>query len=125
MDELFLGLPTLVAMPRAYWLHPDNTALTPLLLLAEPSHEFDRITKAVTKADHDEYDINIMEKIYGNSSLALPHRQYALLSSEFRSVTHDSYFGGQREEWDPDKAIHEAKLVHFADWPAPKVLFPY
>ncbi|OJJ00528.1 hypothetical protein ASPVEDRAFT_51698 [Aspergillus versicolor CBS 583.65] len=120
MDDLFLGPSTPVAMPRAYWLHPDNTALTPLLLLAEPSNEFDRITKAVTKADHDEYDINIMEELYGNRSLALPHRKFALLSSEFRSVAHDAYFGGQSEEWDPENAIHEAQLVHFADWPAPK-----
>ena len=43
MDELFLLPPCTVAMPRAYWMLPDNF-FSSLIVLVQPSAtEFDRV----------------------------------------------------------------------------------
>ncbi|KAL2784669.1 nucleotide-diphospho-sugar transferase [Aspergillus keveii] len=111
LDDLFLMPPSPVAMPRAYWLDQDKLFLTSLLLLVEPSKsEFDRI----------DYDMDILNRLYRDSALVLPHRPNALLTGEFRSKSHSRYLGNPVEDWDPAKILAEAKLVHFSDWPVPK-----
>lgn len=123
MDELFLTPLCPVAMPRAYWLGSDDCTLTSLLLLIHPSEfEFNRIMTTVSEAGPAEYDMEIMNKLYKDSALVLPHRPYALLTGEFRSKSHGSYLGNSLDEWDSEKILMEAKLVHFSDWPVPKVL---
>ncbi|KAL2816084.1 glycosyltransferase family 8 protein [Aspergillus granulosus] len=121
LDELFLIPPCPVAMPRAYWLDHDNNFLTSLLLLIKPSEfEFDRVMTAVSEAGPAEYDMDILNRLYKDSALVLPHRPYALLTGEFRSKIHTRYLGSSVEDWDPEKILMEAKLIHFSDWPIPK-----
>ncbi|KAL2808647.1 nucleotide-diphospho-sugar transferase [Aspergillus granulosus] len=121
LDELFLMPPCPVAMPRAYWLDQNDHFLTSLLLLIKPSQfEFDRVMTAVSKANPAEYDMDILNRLYKDSALVLPHRPYALLTGVFRSNLHSRYLGNSVEEWNPAKIIMEAKFVHFSDWPIPK-----
>ncbi|PIL23160.1 hypothetical protein GSI_14469 [Ganoderma sinense ZZ0214-1] len=124
MDELFLLPPAPAALPRAYWLSGPAPVLTTALLLATPSQEeFQRVADAIASARGGEFDIEIVNKLYGRDALVLPHRRYALLTGEFRIVDptgHAAYLGNEYEEWDPDAALKEAKFLHFSDWPMPK-----
>lgn len=121
MDELFLLPPAPVAMPRAYWLYPDKEILSSHVILIKPSEgEFSRIIDKVNDADPGDYDMEIVNNLYRDSALVLPHRPYAMLTGEFRTSDHTTYLGTDREHWDPVSAYNEAKLVHFSDWPMPK-----
>ena len=59
--------------------------------------------------------------------MVLPHRQYGLITGEFRAADHDNFLGNDYEVWDPEKVLREASLVHFSDWPLPKpwVMWPW
>lgn len=121
MDELFLLPPCPVAMPRAYWLHPDKHILASQLILVHPNaKEFERVLDAIDNAGENEYDMEIMNKLYEHSALIIPHRSYGMLTAEFRGDNHAEYLGSDREQWDPAAAFNEAKFVHFSDWPVPK-----
>ncbi|KAL3470974.1 nucleotide-diphospho-sugar transferase [Aspergillus californicus] len=121
MDELFLLPPCPVAMPRAYWLNPDDHTLSSQLVLVQPSKsEFSRIMAAISDAGSSDYDMEVVNVLYNNSALILPHRRYDLLSGEFRSKSHSAYLGNGLEVWDPQKILKEAKYLHFSDWPVPK-----
>lgn len=121
MDELFLMPPAPVAMPRAYWLWPDSEVLSSQVVLIEPSAtEFARIIEKIDAASKDDYDMEIVNYLYRDSALVLPHRRYDLLTGEFRGEGHSKYLGSDVEVWDPVAAYNEAKLVHFSDWPLPK-----
>jgi hypothetical protein len=122
MDELFLSPPAPVAMPRAYWLNFDDPVMSSSVVLIQPSKfEFNRILQAISEASPDDYDMEIINNLYKDSALTIPHRPYNLLTGEFRSKNHTSYIGNSDEEWDPEKVIREAKYLHFSDWPVPKV----
>ncbi|KAH6842307.1 glycosyltransferase family 8 protein [Chaetomium sp. MPI-CAGE-AT-0009] len=97
MDELFLLPPCPVARPRAYWLHPENKILSSQVML-------------------------IVNYLYGDTALVLPHRPYDMISGEFREPPdkHARYLGSADERWDPVAAFNEVKFVHFLDWPVPK-----
>ncbi|CAG7961508.1 unnamed protein product [Penicillium salamii] len=129
MDELFFLPPTTVAMPRAYWLLPEKS-LSSLLIVVEPSfREYSRITDdalpaktgqvEVNVTDH-RYDMDLLNARYGDSAMVLPHRHYGLLSGEFRTKDHRRFLGNDDEVWDPDHVLAQAKFVHFSDWPVPK-----
>ncbi|KAF2968563.1 hypothetical protein GQX73_g4943 [Xylaria multiplex] len=121
MDELFLMPPCPVAMPRAYWLFPDNKILSSQLMLVQPSEiEFDRVMKQVESSSRDDYDMEIVNQLYGDTAMILPHRPYDLLTGEFRGDNHQNYLGTDREEFDPVTIFNEAKYLHFSDWPVPK-----
>ncbi|KAK1148421.1 N-acetylglucosaminyltransferase [Aspergillus melleus] len=137
MDELFFLPPTKVAMPRAYWTLPGTKQLSSLLIVIEPSYrEFSALMDAAQPAIHgqvltnfsgpDRYDMELLNERYGDSALVLPHRQYGLITGEFRAEDHKNFLGNDYEVWDPDKVLAEAKLVHFSDWPLPKpwVMWP-
>jgi hypothetical protein len=64
--------------------------------------------------------MEIVNELYLDSALVLPHRKYNMLSAEFRRENHTDYLGSDREMWDPIGAYNEAKFVHFSDWPVPK-----
>lgn len=123
MDELFLMPPVSVAMPRAYWLlndEPPKKILSSQLMLIEPSaSEFARIHTHIEHAGENEYDMEIVNELYLDNAMVLPHRPYNMLSAEFRRKDHADYLGTE-EEWDPVKIHDEAKFVHFSDWPVPK-----
>jgi len=121
MDELFFLPSTPVAMPRAYWF--DHFFLSSQIIVAEPSEEtWLLVENAMDHHEGHDYDMDILNKLFGNSSLVIPHRNYNLLSSEFRREPHDhkSYLGSPTEIWNPRKTLAEAKFVHFSDWPMPK-----
>ena len=122
MDELFLLEPAWVAMPRAYWLGFEGRILSSQLLLLQPSEsEFDRVMKATQNAGDNDYDMDILNTLYQDSAMILPHRRYDLLTGEFRGDNHQNYLRDDQQEWDPDAILKEAKYLHFSDWPLPKV----
>lgn len=132
LDELFLVPGEAVAMLRAYWLLPQERRLTSLFVLLEPSEaEYQRLI-AASRADvrsKGEYDMEILNRFYGDSAMVLPHRKYGLLSGEFRRShsDHAAFLGNEHEEWDPGRTLRGASLVHFSDWPLPKpwIMWPY
>ncbi|TVY93129.1 Glucose N-acetyltransferase [Lachnellula willkommii] len=119
MDELFHLPSSPVAMPRAYWL--ENQLSSQLLLIQPSAEEFARIETAIKQAKNGEFDMEIVNNLYGKNCLVLPHRPYDLLTGEFRAKgRHENYLGNGYEVWDPEKIYREAKLLHFSDWPMPK-----
>ncbi|KAF2752089.1 glycosyltransferase family 8 protein [Sporormia fimetaria CBS 119925] len=134
IDELFLLPETPIAMPRAYWYHEKPWPLTSLLMVIKPNHEeLDRFKRIIIEGAADElvraqkFDMELVNDRFENSALVLPHRQYALLTGEFRRDNHYAYLGDAAEKWDAQKVYKEAKLVHFSDWPLPKpwIMWPY
>lgn len=121
MDELFLLPRSTVAMPRAYWINPDQTLSSQLLLIEPSDAEFIRVMDAFSTAGPGEYDMDIVNHLYGGDALVIPHRPYNLLTGEFRSNNHDAYLGNSKEDWDSERMFTEAKYLHFSDWPLPKV----
>ncbi|KAF4629827.1 hypothetical protein G7Y89_g8312 [Cudoniella acicularis] len=121
MDELFL-LPShspLIA-PRAYWL--PTPLLSSHIMLLTPSHQtFSLVQKEIKKAGDGIYDMEIVNRVFGGECKVLPHREYALLTGEFRrkEKEHGAYIG-EMEEWDPEREVKRAKYVHFSDHPLPK-----
>jgi hypothetical protein len=92
------------------------------VILIQPSEfELNRIITAIIASNPGEYDIEIINKLYRGNALVIPYRPYGLLSGEFRNKEHSKYLGNSEEDWDPEKALRDAKLVHFSDWPVPKV----
>lgn len=144
LDHLFLLPKTPIAMPRAYWSDnkPSEWPLTSLLMLIEPNplelrNFIDILMSWRMKPGFQSgrnYDMDLLNHRFGSSAMVLPHRPYAMLTAEFRKKDHSAYLGtinGPRDhmskyEWDPDRALAEAKLVHFSDWPLPKpwVMWP-
>jgi alpha-N-acetylglucosamine transferase len=117
MDELFLMPPSPVAMPRAYWL--DQPFFSSQLVLISPSkHEWARVS-AFMHRDDSGFDMDILNDMYKDSCIVIPHRRYNLITGEFREEMHERYLGSD-EAWNGAKAIEEAKFVHFSDWPVPK-----
>ena len=128
LDELFLLPHAPVAMPRAYWQWDGKYELSSQLLLVEPNAtEFDRVMRAVDSAAKNDYDMDILNHMYSGSAMVLPHREYDLLTGEFKGgpdKDHSLYLGNPEEKWDPKKVLAEAKFLHFSDWPVPKVSCP-
>jgi hypothetical protein len=137
LDELFLLPKTPVVMPRAYWsdISPSSWQLTSLVMLVEPNpNEISAMKETLqqwqTQSDYSKskkYDMDLLNHRFGASAMVLPHRPYAMLTAEFRAHDHSTYLGyrngyklDSRAKWDPDRALKEAKLVHFSDWPLPK-----
>lgn len=119
MDELFL-LPeeSKLAMPRAYWL---NDTLSTSVMLASPSEaEFARIQARMSEGRSGEYDMEIINALYGDDCLVIPHNPYLLLTGEMRETSHAAYLGSEEASWDVPKVMNEAKYIHFSDYPIPK-----
>lgn len=143
LDELFLLPSAPIAMPRAYWSDEKHKPLTSLLMLIEPNplelRNFMDILQSWKLApgfqSGKNYDMDLLNHRFGHSAMVLPHRPYAMLSSEFRVHDHKPYLGTinaprdhySKYEWDAQRAFDEAKLVHFSDWPLPKpwVMWPH
>jgi len=130
LDELFLAPRAPVAMLRAYWKLPTVKGLTSLFILLEPSElDYQQLIVAawpdVRRKDED--DMEILNRFYGDSAMVLSHREYGLLSGEFRADDHTNYLGSSLETWDPERVMREASLVHFSDWPLPKpwIMWPH
>ncbi|KAL1801680.1 hypothetical protein ACET3X_002022 [Alternaria dauci] len=121
MDELFLLPAAPVAMPRVCWL--EQFFLSSQLIVIEPSEDsWQRVQSAMEQHESHDYDMDILNKVFGASTLVIPHRRYDLLTGEFRSDVdkHEAYLGSPTETWNARDALAEAKFVHFFDWPLPK-----
>lgn len=107
------------------------------MIVIEPSfREYSALMEAAKPAMHGQvdtsqtekrYDMELLNDRYGDSALVLPHRQYGLITGEFRSKDHKVFLANEYEKWDPDRVLSEAKFVHFSDWPLPKpwVMWPH
>ncbi|EAS27424.1 glucose N-acetyltransferase 1 [Coccidioides immitis RS] len=118
MDELFLFPSAKVALTRAYWL--DNFLSSQLILLEPSATEFARIQESIKNKKPNDFDMEIVNYLYKDHCMILPHRPYNLLTGEFRGDKHAAYLGSEEEVFDPEKILKETKLVHFSDWPYPK-----
>ncbi|RAH66400.1 nucleotide-diphospho-sugar transferase [Aspergillus aculeatinus CBS 121060] len=121
LDELYSLLESPIAMPRAYWLDSEYRQLTPSFMLVQPSEiEFNRVWKAIQQDDNAESDTNVLNNLYRDSAIIIPHRPYHLLTGEFRAKNHASYLGSPYATWDPDVVLQDAKYLHFSDGPVSK-----
>ena len=130
LDELFMLPSAPVAMSRASWRLPSVRQLASLLILLEPDEmEAQQLMLAANSKirQKNEYDVEILNKFYGDSAMVLPHRQYGLISGEFRFNDHRQFLGNSLERWDPERVLKEASLVHFLDSPIPKpwIMWPH
>lgn len=130
MDDLFLAPTAPVAMLRAYRKLPAVQELTSLFILLEPSElDYQQLMVAARPdvRQKGEYDTEILNRFYGDSAMVLSHREYGLLSGEFRTDDHTNYLGSRLANWDPERVMKEASLVHFSDWPLPKpwIMWPH
>ncbi|KAJ4328350.1 hypothetical protein N0V84_001221 [Fusarium piperis] len=124
MDELFQLPPCSVAMPRAYWFmkdDPPKTMLASHVMVVQPDKvEMERILHKIETIENTEYDMEVINDLYLDSAMVIPHRPYGLLTAEFRMKDHSQYLGSNTEKWDAVAVMNEAKYVHFSDWPVPK-----
>jgi alpha-N-acetylglucosamine transferase len=126
IDSLFLAPDSPVAMPRAYWLterESNGTAKQILgshLMLIEPNtHLYKRIIKEAERSG--DFDMEVLNELFKDSAMILPHRRLALLTGEFRNKDHHKYLApDEDEEWNAVYEVSKAYLVHFSDWPLPK-----
>ena len=119
MDELFFVPSCPAAMPRAYWI--TKPTLTSHIMVIQPSEQqFERVQTEIKKAGYGVYDMEIINRLFRQDCIILPHQKYALLTGEFRSKDHGSFLENGDEVWDPQTAFMEAKFVHFSDHPLPK-----
>lgn len=125
MDHYFLSPMAPVAVPRAYWL-TDNDAdigkqiLGSHVMLIEPNEA--RYHKVMDEAlKSGDFDMEVINHMFKDSAMILPHRRLALLTGEFRSKDHSRYMAPDvDEEWNAMGEVSRAVLVHFSDWPLPK-----
>jgi alpha-N-acetylglucosamine transferase len=118
MDELFFLPQAPVVMPKAYWL--DDTLSSQLMVIQPSQKEFGRIQHAFAHRNVTDFDMEIVNNIYGKEHIVLPPRKYNLITGEFRNNEHRRYLGSATEEWSARQALQEAKYLHFSDWPYPK-----
>ncbi|GME47616.1 putative ascus development protein [Neofusicoccum parvum] len=130
LDDLFFLPDAPVAMPRAYWELPHTRKLTSLLVLLRPAAaEYEALMHAAYTSEGNlrKFDMELLNDRYQDSAMVLPHRQFALLTGEFRRPDHTMYLGSEDEYWDTEKIYDDARLVHFSDWPLPKpwIMWPH
>ncbi|KAH6985292.1 glycosyltransferase family 8 protein [Ilyonectria destructans] len=124
MDHYFLAPLAPVAVPRAYWLDDDAGVGKQLvgshIMLIEPNQ--DRYNQIIDEAlASGDFDMEIVNRMFGRSAMILPHRRLAMLSGELRATNHSKYLApDEGEEWNAMEEISRAYLVHFSDWPLPK-----
>lgn len=125
MDHYFLSPLAPVAVPRAYWLNEKGTDLAKQVLgshvmLIEPNER--RYHKLIDEGlKTGEFDMEVINRMFKDSAMILPHRRLALLTGEFRAKDHSKYLApDEDEEWNAMGEVSRAFLVHFSDWPLPK-----
>lgn len=127
LDELFLLPETPIAMPRAHWADSKPWPLSSMLMVIKPDQdEFEKFRHRIGEGGNEmlvkaeRFDMEIVNERFEDNAMVLPHRPYALVTSEFRRHHHTAYLGSETETWDAEMVYKEAKLVHFSDWPLPK-----
>ncbi|KAE8452023.1 hypothetical protein EG329_002188 [Mollisiaceae sp. DMI_Dod_QoI] len=121
LDSVFLLPAAPVAMPHVYWGAATGWAFSSQFLLLTPSATtFSQIESAIRNAKDDEYDMDILNRLFQGRILKIPQRPFNLLSGEFRRSSHAAYLSSRSEKWNPDTILSEAHFLHFSDWPVPK-----
>lgn len=127
IDELFLLPKTPIAMPRAYLAYSKPWPLSSVLMVIKPDlKEFENFKRQLGGGGNTmlvqahRYDMELVNERFEDSALVLPHRPYALVSSEFRRHDHTAYLGSPNATWDAEEAFQNAKLVQFSDSPLPR-----
>ncbi|RAL08922.1 nucleotide-diphospho-sugar transferase [Aspergillus homomorphus CBS 101889] len=116
MDELFLLEDSPIAMPRAYWLGSSLRPRTSSLVLIQPSEtEFSRVSAAVQHFARADGEAEVLNSLYGETAIVLPHRPYIVCTEEFRSTNHAAYLGSRHATWDPESVLQEARYVKYSD----------
>ena len=125
MDHYFLSPLAPVAVPRAYWLNDKEASIKDQMLgshvmLIEPNEgNYHRIIDEAKRSGA--FDMEVLNHLFRDSAMILPHRRIALLTGEFRAKDHDQYMSEDKdEEWNAMAEASRAYLVHFSDWPLPK-----
>lgn len=125
MDHYFLAPMAALAVPRAYWLNGKDSAIAEQVLgshvmLLEPNEA--RYNKIVDEAQSSgDFDMEVINHLFKDSVMILPHRRLALLTGEFRAKDHRSYLSpDEDDDWNATGEVSRAYLVHFSDWPLPK-----
>ncbi|KAK4229837.1 glucose N-acetyltransferase [Podospora fimiseda] len=125
MNHYFQAPRAALAVPRAYWLTEKDSNITNQVLgshvmLLEPNkgHYRRLVEEAKTSGN---YDMEVINHMFKDSAMILPHRGLALLTGEFRLEDHSKYLAGDDDDtWDPVAEAASAYMVHFSDWPLPK-----
>lgn len=121
LDDIFLLPKAPVAMPFVFWGLPTGWSFSSQMLLLTPSATtFTQMASAIKNAKADEYDMDILNRLFNRRILKIPQRPFNLLSGEFRRRSHAAYLSSQSEKWDADAIFNEAYFLHFSDWPIPK-----
>lgn len=130
MDHYFLAPLAPIAVPRAYWLNEKDTSVKDQILgshvmLLEPNKG--RYEKIVQEAlSSGDFDMEVINRLFKDSAMILPHRRLALLTGEFRATDHQKYLAEDKDEdWNAMGEVSRAYLVHFSDWPLPKPWKPH
>ncbi|KAJ0113835.1 glucose N-acetyltransferase [Diaporthe amygdali] len=125
MDHYFLAPMAALAVPRAYWLNEKDAAIVDQVLgshvmLLEPNEA--RYKKIIDEAQKSgDFDMEVINHLFKDSVMILPHRRLALLTGEFRGKDHRNYLApDEDDEWNAMGEVSRAYLVHFSDWPLPK-----
>lgn len=118
MDDLFSTKPAKMAATLAYWRF-DNKISSNVMLIEPSKADFDRVLAAIAKRSPDEFDVDILNKVFGPEAVLIPHRTNNLISGEFRTANHTGYLidGGA---WNATAMVEEARYVHFSDLYNPK-----
>ncbi|KAL9942397.1 hypothetical protein D7B24_003412 [Verticillium nonalfalfae] len=92
-----------------------------VMLLEPDTKRYERIVdNAVTTGD---FDMEVVNHLFADNAMILPHRRLALLTGEFRHAPddHAAYLAPDtEEEWNAMAEVSRSYLVHFSDWPLPK-----
>lgn len=77
------------------------------------------IKDAVRHAGPDDYDLAIVERLYGRGpkTLEIPRRPFHLLTGELRRTA--AYLATASGKWDLEEVLRRAKFLHLSDWPRP------
>lgn len=113
----------IILSARAYWLEPGKLASHIMVVMPEKVI-MDRVKDWVEHGGNAVgFDMEVMNTLFSNSSLILPHRGYAMLTGEFRNKDHSRYLADDitpNPRWNPHEELSKAYYIHFSDWPLPK-----
>ncbi|KAF2715585.1 glycosyltransferase family 8 protein [Pleomassaria siparia CBS 279.74] len=82
--------------------------------------QWKRVENATDHHESSDYDIDILNKLYGSSCLIIPHQRYDVLTGEFKSENHENYLGFPDEKWNAHDIFTQPSFIHFSDWPTKK-----
>lgn len=113
-----------VAVPRAYWLNDKEASVKDQMLVEPNEGNYYRILEEAEVSGA--FDMEVLNHLFRDSAMILPHRRIALLIGELRAQDHGRYMSEDKdEEWNAIAEASRACLVHFSDWPLPKPWLPH